>query len=341
MKSIDPNKRVTLKDIAERTGFTANTVSRALKDCADISSETKALIRETAQKLGYVRNSMASALRSGKSNTIALIVGAVGNPKFAMMADDLIRAANAKQYNVILLYTYDDPALEAKAIQTAVERRVDGIIITTQQKDDHSVMQLRLSRIPFVLIERHFKEYKTDAALCDEEQGGYLAARHLLDAGHTRIAFLTGEAHISSSRERAAGFLRAVGALPESSYVVIPMSGDGAENARSIVQLGERGFTGYFFYHDMGLLDTLNQLGKIAPQLIHEYGYIGFDNIERNLSLPAPICSVDSSSVLVCQAAVDLLVQRINGEQFSPQSLVFPTSVVCRGSCGRHSERLE
>ena len=81
--------RVTLQDIAQATGFTVNTVSRALKNKDDISRETCLKIQQVAREMGYVRNYIASSLRSGRTKTIAMIAGSMTNPFYAILADQI------------------------------------------------------------------------------------------------------------------------------------------------------------------------------------------------------------------------------------------------------------
>ena len=86
-------KRVTLQDVARATGYTANTVSRALKNKPDISAETSKKIQDAARRMGYVRNAMAGSLRSGHTRTLGVIVGGMSNPYYGRMTDSIQDAA--------------------------------------------------------------------------------------------------------------------------------------------------------------------------------------------------------------------------------------------------------
>ena len=120
---------VTLKDIAQATGFSANTVSRALADKPDISEETKAVIREKASQMGYIANALASFLRSGVSRNIAILVGDISNPHFSVMVKEMQTLLQRRGYNSIIFNTEEKAAVEKQAITTSLSQNVDGIIL--------------------------------------------------------------------------------------------------------------------------------------------------------------------------------------------------------------------
>ena len=118
------DKRVTLQDIARRTGVTVNTVSRALKNKPDISQKTCLRIQQVAREMGYVRNYAASSLRSGRTKTLGLILGAMSNPYYAVVADAVHEAASALGYTLMTMCTREDPVQEMNAVEAALGRRL-------------------------------------------------------------------------------------------------------------------------------------------------------------------------------------------------------------------------
>ena len=122
-------KRVTLQDVARATGYTANTVSRALKNKPDISAETSKRIQDAARRMGYVRNAMACSLRSGHTRTLGVIVGGMSNPYYGRMTDSIQDAAAEEGYSLLIFCSRDDPELEYQLIETAISRQVDGILL--------------------------------------------------------------------------------------------------------------------------------------------------------------------------------------------------------------------
>ena len=123
---------VTLKDIAAKTGYSVNTVSRALRDKDDIAVETREMIQRTAREMGHVSNTLAASLRLGYTNTIAVILGDISNPHFSIMMKEIEGYAWKAGYTSILFNTNENEELELAAIQSALNKNVDGIIIGSE-----------------------------------------------------------------------------------------------------------------------------------------------------------------------------------------------------------------
>ena len=145
---------VTLKDIAAKTGYSVNTVSRALRDKDDIAAPTREMIQKTAQEMGHVSNTLAASLRLGYTNTIAVILGDISNPHFSIMMKEIEGYAWKAGYTSILFNTNENEELELAAIQSALNKNVDGIIICPAQKTPYNLTYLKESGVPFVLIGR-------------------------------------------------------------------------------------------------------------------------------------------------------------------------------------------
>ena len=335
-------RRVTMKDIAQATGFTVNTVSRALMGMPDISAATTALIRQKAGEMGYVRNHMASSLRSGSTHTLALIVGHLTNPYFAIIFDNVERAANELGYTVMLLSSHEKADRELTAIRTALGHNVDGIILFPSQENAECLALLRGGGIPFVILAREFEREAADYVLCEEEEAGYLATRHLIEAGRRKLIYVYDSDLIHSINLRRDGFFRACreAGIPESDIRIIRNLNDAGEDdaagtAERIAGLYRLGFNGVVAFCDMVARRLVAQLRELHLLVPDDIGLIGFDNIDSMAPTVFPLCSVDGSCQEMSAAAVRLLDKRIKGDAGAPQRLLFPVRVVCRESCAK------
>ena len=327
--------RVTLQDIARATGYTVNTVSRALKNKEDISRETCLQIQQVAREMGYVRNYIASSLRSGRTKTIAMIAGSMTNPFYAVLCDLIQQEAVRLGYSLMILCSRDDPDAEVQMVEMALSRQVDGVLITPCSFDSPALGLLRSSGIPFVLLSRYLEGSEDDCVYCDDEQGGYLAARHLIDKGHRHLAMISFRHVVFSSRKRFEGFQRACldagipaghihYAEPETPDDILPQ----------LQKWTDDGVTALFAFCDVEAWSLITQMENAGMMKDGGPDIVGFDNILRYINFPKPICTIDPQLGEEARTAIDLLRKRIHQPDLPPQQVLLPVTLVCRGSCG-------
>jgi len=330
-------KRVLLQDIANATGFTVNTVSRALKNKTDISKATCERIQQVAHDMGYVQNSIASSLRLGCSRTLAVIVAGLSNPFYATMVDAIHDLAEAQGYTVLVLCTRDDEVQERQAILTAIGRQVDGILLCPSNQYRKNTTLIRSAGIPYVLVSRHAEADDSDSVLCNEETGGFLACKHLIEAGHRKLGYFYNGEVLYSSAERTKGFLRAAheAGIPREDIRFFKNTDDSAAT-RELTRWKEEGVTGIFVFCDIEAWQLLEKLSALG--MAKQFALVGFDNIQGILGIPTPLCTVDGAMREVTATALALLLDRVQGDESPARHLVFPAKLVCRGSCQRSQE---
>lgn len=329
--------QVTLKDIAAQTGYSINTVSHALKNKPDISAATRAQIREVAESLGYVGNALAESMRTGCTRTVALILGDIANPHFALIACDAERTMRAAGYNTILYNTEESPDLELHAIRSAAAQKVDGILICPTQRAARNLHYLKQCGIPFALVGRCFPDEALPGAVLDDTQAGWLATRHLLENGHLEILLLDGPDEISSARQRRVGYLRAlaeVGVPAEPSRICpVPVSmGQCAAQMEAVLQHGVR-FSAIVAFSDMIALEAITVLNRHGLRVPDDVSVIGFDNILAQFPLPISLTSVGASGPSLASCAAMQLIGEMRGEPQQP--VVLPAVLESRGSVRR------
>ncbi len=325
------NARVTLQDIAEATGYTINTVSRALKNKEDISRETCLKIQQVAREMGYVRNYIASSLRSGCTKTLAMIVGSILNPFYATLCDLIQQEAVRLGYSLFILCSNDDPQAETRLVEMALSRQADGVLITPCSFESPALSLLRSSGIPFVLLSRYLEGEKDDCVICDDERGGYLAGKHLIEHGHRRLAMFAFHHVVYSSRKRFDGFQRACleAGIPEGDIHYAEFEQEEDVQRRLETWL-EDGVTGLFAFCDVEAWNIMNQMDLWGLSAAHPTEIVGFDNMLRYISFMKPICSIDPQLQEEARIAVDLIRRRIHEPSLPPQQIMLPVSLVCR-----------
>jgi LacI family transcriptional regulator len=310
-----PGKRVTLKDIAVQTGYTINTISRALKDKHDISLNTRMRIQETAARLGYIGDSAASSLRSGKTKTIAVIIGDISNPFFGSQVRDIELVARENGYTVIIYNTGEHSDWEHKAILSAYGRRVDGIIICPVQENKDNILLIQHLGIPFVLIGRYFKDIPCDAVLWDDVAAGELATSYLIGLGHVNILYVGGPLYISSGNDRLQGYRNAhiKGKIPVNEQLIRITNITAGASGEAILQVLEEGlpFTAIVAFSDLMACEILYTLEKKEKGARVYVSIVGCDDIREKIlfpvSFPSIRCTGDEARI-----CMDLLIQKMH-----------------------------
>lgn len=335
MKSADTAKRITLQDIAYETGYTVNTVSRALKNKSDISRATCESIQSIAEQMGYVRNYMASSLRSGRTKTLGVIVGGMSNLFYSLMTDEIQDVAMSLGYSLMILCSRDEPELELRVVETAISRQVDGILLFPCKGSERAIARMKAAAVPFVLMSRYLEKGRDDCVVCDDEQGAYLATQHLIEAGHRKLVYVYTYDVVYGGPMRMAGFCRAVtqAGIPQSDWHVYRQQND-ATTTQQLLRWKQEGVTGIFVFCDMEAWNIISCIQDAGMTIPDDFALVSFDNIQGKLHFPTALCSVDGCMPELARCAIDLLRKRIHGEELEPQTIVLPTSLVCRGSCG-------
>ena len=325
-------RKVTLKDIAEATGFSVNTVSRALRGEKNIAPATLKKIQDAQSRMGYISNTLASSLRKGYTNTISVILGDVSNPFFGVVMREIEARARMYGYSSFLQTTSENEGLELDMIQSAINKSVDGILICPCQKSDRNIRYLASLEIPFVVMGRRFDTIETDYVVCNDELGGYQATRALIEKGHRRILMLQGPPYISSARERLAGYLRAhaeAGIEPDPRLIREgSVMGKDNEAMYERIMAEQLGFTAAFAFSDLIAWDFQGFLRSRGYSVPEDFSLVGFDNIHSRLPVPLNVTSIDSNMEKVSIEAVDMLVRRMRTQSApEPMQVVIDTSL--------------
>ncbi len=325
---------VKMSDIAKRCGCSVNTVSHALNGKSDISEKTKKFICDTAREMGYIANSSAGALRSGKSRSIAIIVGDISNPHFSIIIKEMESRLREFSYNAIIMNTDEDEEIERAAIISAISKSVDGILICPVQKTKKNIEFLEQSHVPYMLFGRHFSDIDSSFVVCDDENGGFAAAEYLIDKGHRNILFINAPEYISSAADRHMGALRAFEekGMPKAllRHIVSPTLG-GDESMADILRENAE-CTAIICFSDLIAMQVCYLLKRMGKDVPRDISVVGFDNIASKFYFPLMISSVTSSKTKMSIKAVECMMDIIDGKKNEPHKVILPTKIVERES---------
>jgi LacI family transcriptional regulator len=327
---------VTLKEVADAAGVSISTVSRILDERTPHSRSASAeRVRHIAQSMGYRRNVFASVLRRGTTGTIGVVVPRLSDTVMALMYEALERAAKLRGYGTIVVTSGDDAEGEKAAAETLLNRSVEGLILASTLLGDTFPQVLDQAAVPYALVLR--TDGKSPSSLGDDETGGYLAVRHLIDLGHRDIALVTGPAFASTARDRLTGARRALLeaglALPEDR-----VAGEGYRiehgiaAAQLIFQARSEKPTAVFAANDNLALGVMSTAHKYGMQIGRDLALVGYNDIPLAETLPVPLTSVRVPFDQIATTAFELL---LSSDQKNPIRRALPT-LIPRASSGEH-----
>jgi LacI family transcriptional regulator len=329
---------VRLKDIAERAGVSIMTVSKALRGAPDIAAGTRARIRDLAQQMGYVPNSMAQSLRTHNTRLIGLILPAVTNPIFARLILAVEERAHALGCDLILSHTLNLAEREATTIRRMISRRVEGLLLFPVHRlggETAAYNELAATGIPTVILGPApdfvppFVSVQTD-----DEPGAYQITQHLLELGHRRIAFLAGPPAAKWAQERFQGYRQALRdrGISVDDHLVFAAGGTVEEGDKAALQLLQEssGATGIQAVNDLVAIGAANRLLNEGIRIPEALSVTGFGNVLTSAYFRVPLTTARQPKYRMGMAAMDLLEQVKRGQR--PESVRLPAELLVRGS---------
>ncbi len=214
---------VTIKDIAKALNLSKSTVSRALRDSYEISSETKEIVVAYAKSVNYRPNQIALNLKERRSRTIGIVVSEIANSFFSQIINGIESIAKENDYNVIITQTLESYEREIEVIHNLAQS-VDGLLISlsSETKDIAHIQLLHDRGMPIVFFDRIIESIEAHKVISDDYKGAYSATTHLLENGYKKIAFIGNTPNLSIIKHRKEGYLAALqkaGIKPKESYI--------------------------------------------------------------------------------------------------------------------------
>ena len=306
---------VRLKDIADRTGFSTNTVSLALRHSPRIPQQTRDVIQRAAAELNYLPNQIAKSLVSRETKTIGLVLTDINNPVLTHTAQSIELALAARGYGTLFATSNNNMAEEIRAIEMVRARQVDGILIyPTGHRQLEHLRMLRRANYPIVLLVGD-TDAGIDAVGMDERRGAYKATRHLIDVGHKRIAIIDG-ANPQGNREKRDGYQQALAeaGIAYDPALLLDPRGNAVDRgywAVDGIMSGRERPTAIFAANDSLALGALRWCLKHNVRVPDDVAIVGMDNIEFGEYAGVPLSSVDYAVETVTRMAVERLMRLI------------------------------
>jgi LacI family transcriptional regulator len=332
---------VSMKDVAALAQVSVGTISNVLNKPELVTPDTRRRVLEAIDKLGWVRNESARQLRAGRSASIGLVVMDIANPFFSDLARGVGEVAAAAGYSVLLSDSANDPARERAALELYQQLRVRGVILAPVSSSSAEGLTRRLG-MPVVLADRFAAYDDACTVSVDDFVGGQLAAEHLLERGHRRLAVVGGTASIAQVRERRDGASRAV-LLGNPEATLLTLSTErldieaGLTTALEIAAMpDDERPTAVFALNDLVAIGLLQGLITHHTAVPDEISIVGYDDIEFAAAAAVPLSSVSQPRAELGRCAAQLLLGEIkaleSGEPHQHTQRRFTPALVVRSS---------
>lgn len=329
--------RPTMRDVARLAGVSIKTVSRVVNDEPAVSDELRTKVLNAAGQLGYRPNFTASTLRrsSRRTATIGLLLKNVANPFSAALLRSIEDYARSRNVAVISASVDEDDQREQDLSQAFLSRQVDGLIIVPTS-GNHSYLAQEAERgTPVVFVDRPPVGIDADTVSSENLEGSRAAVHHLIDKGHTAIAFLGDYQSISTATERLQGYRDALAAagLPASPDLVVTdiHSVELAEQAVRSLLLSKNPPTALFTAQNLITIGSVHGLRSLDMQ--NRVALFGFDDFMLSDLLDPPVAVVEQDVYQIGQTAARLLFDRREGSRKGRgEHIRIPTRLVLRAS---------
>ena len=301
----------TMKDVAALAKVGVGTVSRVLNNSGAVKESTRRKVEAAMKELNYIPNAYARGLKMNKTNTVALIIPTIWHPFFSEFAYYVERNLSEHKYKMLLCNSDVNNDKELEYIQMVQENKVDGIIGITYSDLDNFVS----SHLPFVTIDRHFKE-ETVCVTSDNFHAGQLAVEKLVEKGCQKLGYIgTHSRFPTETTKRRSGFVEQA-ELMEIPYAIYDGEDPVVEFKQEIRTFLEENpdVDGVFAHTDFIALDILEVLDEMKRKVPEEVQIIGCDGIKMEAGRKQIVSTIRQPVDLMAKAAVEKIIQVIDGE---------------------------
>ncbi|HUC17331.1 MAG TPA: LacI family DNA-binding transcriptional regulator [Acetobacteraceae bacterium] len=299
-----------IRDVAAAAEVSPAAVSRYLNGLLNLPRETAERIDRAVHRLDYRPNPHARRLILGRSETVGLVLPDIANPFFARLAAAIEAAADHAGLGLVLSATLNRPGRELEYIERMRRNHVDGLIFVTNHPDDGTLRRALNATPGAILIDEDVPGAIVPKVFCDNEEGGFLAGRHLLAAGHRRIAFVGGPRGLMSTQERRAGLDRALAAKPDAAVVWESFGpytlAEGARVGAALLARKPRP-SAIFAGSDELVLGLLPVLREARARVPDDMSIVGFDDVGPLHLLDPPVSAIRQPVDAIGERAVALL----------------------------------
>ncbi len=311
--------RPTIRDVATLAGVSVATASNVVNGNWPVGESSRRKVLEAIAALGYRLDRAASALRGKSTRLVGMVVPDITNVFFASLVQGVEALAERDGYDLLLVSSNEDTAIERRRIEALIARRIDGLIVVPASDDSMPALRgddsLRLP--PTILLDRGAQAAGFDTVRADCEAAGYAAMRHLLDFGHRDIAILAHSKHLENIASRIAGASRALGEASLAGRERVVYGGHDLESLRAAIELELHRAdhpTAVFALTNICALAAIKASRGLNLDIPGDVSIAGFDDFDWMSALRPYLTTVAQPIEEFASASWRLLMRRLSGD---------------------------
>jgi LacI family transcriptional regulator len=336
----EPEKEVTIYDIAKKLNISAATVSRGLKDHPGINKNTKKKILTTASEMGYRSNSFASSLRKKRSNIIGVIVPRLNSNFMSDVIAGIEKVVNDANYNLFISQSLETMKKEASNAKAMFNNRVDGLLVSLAYDTDNiDHFDAFVSRgVPVIFFDRVPEHQQCPNIYIDNYKAAYNITAHLVDQGCKRIMHIGGNQLRNVYIDRFNGYKQALAdanIIFEKDLLIINdlSAADGADAARTILKMADMP-DGVFAANDTCAINCMQVLKKEGIKIPKDIAFAGFNNDPTSCVIEPNLTTIDYKGYEMGEVAAKILIGHLDNQNDLQQthSLILRSELIIRAS---------
>ncbi|MGA9574760.1 MAG: LacI family DNA-binding transcriptional regulator [Lysobacterales bacterium] len=308
----------TIYEVSKLAGVSLATVSRVMNNSGNVTPKTRQKVLSAIAELDYRPNSMAQSLALKRSNSVGILIPELHGPFFGVMLSNVEAVLRGAGKRVIITAGHSDEVKEQDCIEFLLNSSCDALILHVYSVSDAYLIKLNQGSVPIVLLNRFIPEMASQCISLDNDHGGYIATRALLELGHKDLAYVSGPRWKEDSFKRLTGHVRALAEFGLAYNEQLTFEGTFEESSgraamRYLLQLGIP-FTGLVSANDemaAGAMDTAREAGLKIPD---DLSIIGFDNVSFSRFLHPKLSSIDCRIDEMGQMAARCVLKNMYGQ---------------------------
>lgn len=329
-----PPRRPTISDLARESGVSRSTASRAVSGAGYVAAPVRERVRSTAERIGYVPDSVARSLRHRTSRAIGVLISDLRNPFYADVATAAEQHLRARGYHIILANSDGLADEELAAATLFTGSRVAGVIVAPVSPIARRLIE---AGVAVVEVDRQMADGACDAVMIENAAGADAATSHLIELGHRRIGILLGEMNWTTGPERLAGYRAALerARIPYDEELVQIGTGHPTDADHPARRLLDRvpGLTAIFATNNLMAQDALRAIHGLGRRIPDDMSLVAFDDVPWMSIVRPTITAVTQPTLDIGRTAADLLLARMGTDGAGPPLVIrLPAKLVVRGS---------